>query len=225
MAFVGKLGFVFAALGLSACAVVDTPTRNAPFEGIAPAPLTAMVQGDAPHTIAPGFASFAPQEFRVTVPRDLVVSEENKYFPGGDIVWRGDAPGNRHEQIEAMFKTGADMVTAKVDGTRPVLVDIRVQRFHALTEKTRYTVGGIHSIKFVMTLLDPETGAVLRAPKLINADLVGYGGDQALEAEAKGMTQKVRITHHLARVIHDELTEPGGFALPRAGVTRRVTPI
>ncbi len=107
----------------------------------------------------------------------------------------------------------------------PVVVEIEVQRFHALTEKTRYSVGGIHSIEFTMTIRDPQTGAVIRGPREIKADLVGYGGSKALQAEARGLTQKYRITQHLAKVVRDEMSLATGWVAPDKGVTARVEPL
>ncbi len=66
-----------------ACATVDTASRNARFE-----------------PQKPEYASTLPSvrvgEINVLVPQSLKVSERNSYYPGGDIVWRGDAIGNRH---------------------------------------------------------------------------------------------------------------------------------
>lgn len=196
-------------LGLSACASVDTATRNAPLDHTA----TEMA---AP---AP---SFSLASFDVTVPETLKVSESNSFYPGGDIVWRGDPYGNRYEQIEAIFDNAIELGAAPLDGAMPVAVEIEVHRFHALTEKTRYSVGGIHSIEFTMTIRDPQTGAVVRGPREIKADLVGYGGSKALQAEAQGLTQKYRITQHLAKVVRDEMSLATGWVAPARGATARI---
>lgn len=199
-------------LGLSACASVDTATRNAPLDHTA----TEMA---AP---AP---SFSLAGFDVNVPLSLKVSEANSYYPGGDIVWRGDVYGNRYEQVTALFEDAVQLGGGSLDGAMPVVVEIEVQRFHALTEKTRYSVGGIHSIEFTMTIRDPLTGAVIRGPREIKADLVGYGGSKALQAEARGLTQKYRITQHLAKVVRDEMSLATGWVAPSNGVTARIVPL
>lgn len=199
-------------LGLSACASVDTATRNAPLDHTA----TEMA---AP---AP---SFRLAGFDVNVPLSLKVSEANSYYPGGDIVWRGDVYGNRYEQVTALFEDAVQLGGGSLDGAMPVVVEIEVQRFHALTEKTRYSVGGIHSIEFTMTIRDPLTGAVIRGPREIKADLVGYGGSKALQAEARGLTQKYRITQHLAKVVRDEMSLATGWVAPSNGVTARIVPL
>ncbi len=210
------LGKIFAALvlalGASACASVDTASRNAPFDTV-------------PTDMAAPAPSYSLESFDVLVPTTLKVSEANLYYPNGDIVWRGDAPGNRYEQVKAIFDESVRLGAYPLDGAMPVRVEIEVTRFHGLTEKTRYTVGGIHSIEFVMTIIEPESGTVLRGPKPIKASLVGYGGQMAIEAESRGLTQKYRITQHLARVVRDELTKAEGFVAPERGATKRVQPL
>ena len=199
-------------LGLSACASVDTATRNIPLEQI-------------PTEMAAPAPSFQLVGYDVSVPTTLKVSESNSYYPGGDIVWRGDAFGDRYEQVGAIFENAVEIGARPLEGALPVVVEIEVKRFHALTEKTRYSVGGIHSIEFVMTIRDPLTGAVVRGPREIKADLVGYGGSKALQAEARGLTQKYRITQHLAKVVRDEMSLATGWVQPQGGVTARVQPL
>ncbi|PSL20502.1 DUF6778 family protein [Shimia abyssi] len=199
-------------LGISACASVDTATRNAPFES-------------TPSEIAAPAPSFHLAEMNVSVPTTLKVSEANRFLPNADIVWRGEAYGNRYDQVKSIFEDSVALGGGTLDGVLPVNVEIVVTKFHALTEKTRYSVGGVHGIEFVMTTRDPLTGAVLRGPKHIVADLVGYGGSKALQAEARGLTQKYRITQHLARVVRDEMSLPEGFLPPPNGVTARVVPL
>lgn len=149
---------------------------------------------------APALRDYNVTGLNVTVPDSLVVSEANAYYPGADIVWRGDPLGNRYEQVEAIFDTAFTAGLSGVEGSRDVLVDVEVQRFHALTEKARYTVGGVHSITFFVTVLDEETGTIIEGPRRIKADLNALGGQTALDAERRGETQKVRITQHLTAV-------------------------
>ncbi|RKT30384.1 hypothetical protein BXY70_2373 [Roseovarius halotolerans] len=146
------------------------------------------------------------RNIRVSVPAELKVSEANMYLPAGDIVWREDPLGDRHAQVKAIFETAMQRgVDALPHGQVPVDLNIEVTRFHALSEKARYTVGGRHTLHFVMQLSDPETGAPYGPPRAIKANLKALGGQTALEAESKGITQKVRITEHLAQVIGEEL--------------------
>ena len=151
------------------------------------------------------------------MPQSLKVSEANRYYPSGDIVWREDPLGDRHDQVKAIFQTalqrGADTMTSGA----PVILDVKVSRFHALTEKARYTVGGVHSIAFTMQLRDANTGALIGEPHQVKAALKAFGGQHAIEAEARGETQKVRITAHLADVLRQEMASVG-FQTPNLGV-------
>ncbi len=191
MKFIKLTLAVLLAAGLSACASVEQVTRTAPAE---------FAVSAAPQT------SFNVQSVKVTVARDLSVSEANRYYPVADIVWRGDLPGDRHQQVADMFQTGMDRGARALKGQKNVVVDIDVLRFHSLTEKARYSVGGVHSIKFAMTVFDAETGEIIVDRRLINADLDAFGGRKALAAERRGLTQKVRITSHLAGVLQREMT-------------------
>ena len=59
---------------------------------------------------------------------------------------------------------------------------------------------------------------MLEEPRSVKADLKGFGGQRAINAEQQGQTQKVRITDHLAQVIQDELRQPEGFENPKLGL-------
>lgn len=189
-------------LTVSACATVETATRNVPL--------------DATRTVAP--LSLSVNEVRVSVPRSLRVSEANRYYPGGDIVWREDPAGDRHEQVRKIFEAAMVKGARGLDGGHRVDLDIEVTRFHALTEKARYTIGGVHALQFKMQLRDPETGRKLGDPRLVKADLKAFGGAKAIAAERAGQTQKVRITNHLAGVIRKELNDPGSHRAAGLGL-------
>jgi len=179
---------------VSACGTAEIATRNAPLDAAPIQPIT---------------ASLNVQEVVVEVPRKLKVSEANLYYPSGDIVWREDPLGDRHAQVKAIFEEGLGRGVAGLPtGSVPVRLKIEVNRFHALTEKARYTVGGWHSVQFTMTLEDPATGVALTAPRLIKADFKAFGGARAINAERNGITQKVRITQRIASVIQQELMTP-----------------
>ncbi|MGH1330566.1 MAG: DUF6778 family protein [Paracoccaceae bacterium] len=192
-------------LGVSACQMNETATATRA------APLDAPVMSAAP--AAPAMATVAAPDYKVAainvdVPRTLKVSEANMFYPIADIVWRGDAYGDRYEQVEAIFNEGLSKGAAQLAGAQDVVVDVEVIRFHSLTERTRYTVGGTHSITFAMTVRDAKSGSVLRPRHIIKSDLKGFGGNAAVIAERMGQTQKVRITDHLARILSEELGRP-----------------
>lgn len=184
-------------LGLAACST-DTVTRGA---GVDPSALT----GGAVTMASPDYDVTA---IAISVPRTLTVSEANVYFPMSDIVWHGDPLGNRYEQVQAVFEEAFATGTADLNGTRKVEVLAEITRFHALTPKTRYTVGGTHSLHFMLTVRDAVTGEILDGPRPVVADVKASGGSRAMEEEAAGITQKVVIEERLAQVIHDELTAP-----------------
>jgi len=191
-------------VGLSACASVDTATRNAPL--------------DAP-MLQPAALPLDVQEVRVRVPRELRVSEANRYLPGGDIVWREDAPGDRHAQVSAILQEALERgVSGMPGGGVPVVLDVELSKFHALSEKARYTIGGVHAIQFSYSLRDADTGAGLAPPKFVKADFKALGGQAAIAAERQGITQRVRITDHLANVIREELGTEGGYRARATGL-------
>lgn len=177
--------------GLSACAENNQVSRNEP--------LSTQLLAQAPAT------TFKVQDVRISVPDSLSVSEANIYYPTADIVWRGDVYGERHQQVEAIFEEAMTRGLKGLTGSRAIFVDIEVKRFHSLTERARYTVGGVHSISFMMTLRDVQTGAIIGKPQLVNADLKAYGGKRAVANEHRGLTQKVRILAHLAGLIQQKV--------------------
>lgn len=149
-------------------------------------------------------------DLAVTVPRTLTVSEANVYYPSADIVWRGEPQGDRHAQIQRIFEEGFGRAARSLDGARDVAVDVEVRRFHSVTERARYSVGGVHSIRFVLTVRDARTGEIVEGPRVVAADLVAFGGERALQADRAGQTQRVRLVDHLARVSVAELGDPVG---------------
>ncbi|UWQ76278.1 DUF6778 family protein [Leisingera sp. M658] len=212
-----SLAFVSLGLMVSACASVDVPSRNLPFE---PVPDAAVNVPDGYESLPQVDPVPALRVSRVTVdvPRSLSVSEANSYLPKGDIVWREDPYGDRHAQVQAIVQRAMEAGSTGMGGAIEADLHIELQRFHALTQKARYTTGGIHAITFKMRLTDPATGALLRPEKTIEADLKAFGGARALEAMSRGQTQKVRITGHLANVVRQELTKPGSYRNPRLGL-------
>ena len=99
-------------------------------------------------------------------------------------------------------------------------VDIEITYFHCLTEKARYTVGGVHSMKFLLTVRDIETGAILQGPRKVVADVKAAGGQKAIAEDEAGRTQKVVVTEHLVEVIRRELSVPVAVVPEGALVTR-----
>lgn len=199
------------ALGLSACGQsgvtradfggVSLATKNAPFEvkqkAVAiPLNVTQVV---------------------VKVPASLRVSEADTWYPAADVVWRGEPRGNRLDQVQAIFDEAVATGTADLKSGVAVVAEIEVTRFHCVTEKTRNTIGGTHSLHFKLTIRDAATGAVLDGPRLVNADTRAAGGTKAIAEDYAGRTQRVVVVERLAQVLHDELdtltADPSEFGL------------
>lgn len=151
-------------------------------------------------------ALYDVQAVNVTVPRDLRVSEANTLVPNADIVWRGDVRGDRHQQVAAIFQQAAAQATGSMKSGPKVVVELEVTTFHALTERARYTVGGNYNMRFLMTVRDAATGAILQGPRPIIGDVRAAGGSAAVAEEAAGITQKIVVTNRLIEVLRRELS-------------------
>lgn len=202
MRVIRVLVVLFVLCGIAACAPQTTATRMAPTEmEFAPAAVP----------------QYQVRELSVTVPTSLRVSEANSYYPMADIVWRGDPHGNRHDQVATIVRSAMAFGAAQLHGPKAVDLDVEVTRFHSLTEKTRYSFGGTHSIYFMLTIRDAVSGDIIEGPRQVDASFEAWGGARAIEAERNGNTQKRRITNHLAAVIQRQL---GLFPEPRHAVTQ-----
>lgn len=144
----------------------------------------------------------------VRVSRALSVSEENQIYPWADIVWRGDPPGDRYDQIATIFQEATSDLSSQMQAGPPVILEIEVRGFHALTEKARYSYGGNYSISFDLALRDAASGAELRPAERINIVKPAAWGQQAADNEARGLTQKVVVTRLIAEAIERHLTRP-----------------
>jgi hypothetical protein len=184
-----KTRILYALLGLAALIVAGcTPTtdvsRNLALTDIGPV-------ADVPRQ------NWEFAELIIDVPQSLTVSEANAYKPRADIVWREDPMGDRHAQVAAVMRGGLEPALSSMRGDVPVQIVLEVTRFHAQTERVRYTFGGEHEIEFVYLVRHAETGAILAGPEAVDLTFRAYGGQQALEAEQQGITQRVRITERL----------------------------
>jgi len=203
------------ALSLGACGATDIASRNVPMDmtlnGAAGDPPAAVVAED-----------LAMSDLLFFAGSDLRVSERNGYYPFADIVWRGDAVGDRRLQIGAMFQEAASRVATQDTAGRPVSAVVELVRFHGVTERTRYSVGGNYNIVFMLTLRDAETGAVVAPARKIVGNLSAPGGTAAVHAEFAGQTEKVRVTDFLTLLLSDELVAAPTLD-PNAAATDRAT--
>lgn len=192
-----RLGLLsVAALALAACSTPETATRNMPLD----LPVLQAADGSV---IA---RNYALAGLEMAVPGDLRISESNSYYPFVDIVWRGDPIGDRREQIASMFYEAAQRnVGTPAEGERPVIAEVTLRRFHGVTERTHYSVGGVYSIRFDLTVRDAMTGDVIEPARTVTADLPAPGGQAAVELERAGQTERVRVTDFLAWTLRQQL--------------------
>ncbi len=182
------------AAALSGCVMSAPPSRG---------------EAGAQSLISTSASGYNVAQINVSVPRNLRVSEENSYKPNADIVWHGDAAGDRYAQVTKILRDAMVQGTRGFRAGRAVVLDVQLVRFHALTPKTRYTIGGKHELVYLMTLRDGATGAVIVPMHQINATVRGAGGAKADAEEARGMTQTMVIRESLARSIQRELSFGG----------------
>lgn len=202
-----KLGILICvAVFMAGCAVPDqnTPSRGLPvFAALFKKDTGSALGGEVIEQIVLE-NKYRIQNVTVRVPETLEVSEGNSYYPQADIVWHGDPYGDRHDQVKAVVKAAADRAKSAAKGDTPINLDIEVRRFHALTERTRYTIGGLHEFEFTLLFLDARTGLPLAPPRQVETNIKGFGGLAAVRAEAMGQTQKVRITDYLSQYLLEQ---------------------
>ena len=195
-----------AAFGLAGCGgfdVAETAARNQPLDLPAFAATSSAASGVDVRVV----------DFAMQVPEGLRVSESNGFYPMfTDIVWRGDPPGDRRAQIAALFEEAASRVVGADEGSLDAVAVVTLDRFHGVTERTRYTVGGVYSIRFTLTFVDPATGLPLAEGRTIQADLSAPGGAAAVELDRQGQTEKVRVTDHLAWTLAQAFARPVDLA-------------
>lgn len=166
-----------------------------------------------------GEARYAVSKVDISVPATLVVSEANLFYPTADIVWRAEPVGDRYAQVKSVLEEGfASGVKGMTSGPAARL-EITLERFHALTEKARFSVGGVHDVIFSLTVRDAKTGEVLEGPRRIEVAIRASGSDKAIAEDVAGKTQRVVIVAGLAEAIRRELAiVPVGLAPKRKGL-------
>ncbi len=180
------------ALSVTACASTEAPSKNA----IIAAP-TQTIEAQQP--------VYKVEQLSVTVPEELTVSEANTFIPRADIVWREDPRGNRKVQVQTIMANAIAKGVSQVAEGQPVTMEVRLNTFHAVTEKARYTTGGRHNINFDYLLRDVTTGLPVAEVKNVDATFKAYGGAKAVAAENRGETQKVRITQRVSDIIYQQM--------------------
>ncbi len=142
-------------------------------------------------------------EVRVSVPKTLVVSEAKSLLPSADIVWREDPLGDRYAQVDKIMTDAITAGAQGLRGSRPVIIEVTVTRFHALTfeAELRGEDWGVHNVNFTARVIDATSGEVLLRDTAIKAELPALAGTQMAEARKKGQTQKKMISSHVARTV------------------------
>jgi hypothetical protein len=189
------------AIGLGACAQVGDVTRASPLM-----PLMGST-GEAPAAMALS-RDYKIVAVDVAVPTTLVVSEANSYKPRGDIVWREDLPGDRYAQVDKLVTDAITAAVSDIDGKRKVTLAFVVTRFHALTEKARFSAPsglGTHEVYMTMAVLDAATGDVIEPARPVGFTIEAHTSDDAIADMARGISQRSRISEALAVMVRREL--------------------
>ncbi|MCG6884616.1 MAG: hypothetical protein LJE62_12765 [Silicimonas sp.] len=141
------------------------------------------------------------RNIQVQVPDSLTVSEQNSYAPTADIVWHGEALGDRRVQVANILREGIGKGAAGLRGSRGVNFVVQLRHFHAVTPAAvARAPGAVHNISFRIQVTDARTGSALTEPQTIDADLEAYVGSAAIVSEIQGRGQRYRIVEHLAVV-------------------------
>lgn len=193
------------AFGLGACAGGGDVTRASPFQSlIGPAGGAA-----APMALSRDYRVVAVD---VTVPDSLTVSEENSYKPRADIVWREDPRGDRRAQVDLLVTDALTGAVKGLNGARKVRLDFVVTRFHALTEKARFSAPsglGSHEVYLTMAVRDAATGDVIEPARAVGFKIEAHTSEDAIADMAQGITQRSRISEALADMVRRELGATG----------------
>lgn len=183
--------------------------RRAALLGLSAALLSACVGGGG--TFETAYTPVPPDqartwrlaEVRVNVPQSLKVSEAKTLLPSADIVWREDPLGDRHEQVGKIIEAAVLRGARGLRGSRPVIIDVTVTRFHALTFEAELSNSdwGVHNVDFTAQVVDARTGEVLLPATPIRAETPAFSGAKMKALRAKGQTQKSIITAHVAATV------------------------
>ncbi|MDW4550842.1 DUF6778 family protein [Defluviimonas sp. D31] len=137
----------------------------------------------------------------VLVPDELTVSDENRLAPGADIVWHGDAPGDRREQVSAILADGIAKGAEGLGGDRPVKLEVVLNSFHGVTPITMVKApSAVYNIRYTIQAVDADTGAAVTEPATTDADLEANVGAALINSSLNGVDEKTRIREHLAAV-------------------------
>lgn len=149
--------------------------------------------------------SYSLEKFQFSAMPYLIVSESESFYPTADIVWRGDPLGSRVDQIRAMFEVAASRNHPILRGATPIALEVNLVRFHGVTNRTRYTIGGVYNVVFDMTVRHAGSGEVIEPVRRVVGNLDAPGGERAVRLEETGQPQKVRVTDFLTTLLRAQL--------------------
>ena len=157
-------------------------------------------------------------DVQITVPNALTTSDVNLFQPDVDVVWHGDPAGDRKQQVAVILEDAIENAAKNMTGSRGVVIQATLIRFHSLTPKARTVIGGVHKVAFAIQVVDDKTGAILAGPDVIEADVEAFGGWQAVESDARGETPKLRISNRITEVVRSWLGLAGSDAVRQSSV-------
>lgn len=142
--------------------------------------------------------SWSVEAINVAVPSELTVNATNYMIPSEDIVWYGEQVGDKRHQVAAILKDGLVEGSAPLRGSVPVIWDVELIKFHALTPKAFYHAPsgtGVESVRFKITVIDARTRTVLVPEQIIAAD-----GPARVAADegSRGYAERRRIVQKIA---------------------------
>lgn len=175
----------------------------------ADAALLTAYEGES-HAAVPLNPSYRVVEVKVEVPASLTTSEDNGIKPRSDILWHEDPLGDRHGQVDAIMTAALEEGVRGLSGERAVVLEATMTRFHALTKRTRYSIGGEHEVWMYIAIRDAKTGELLEPARLVGFD-ESISPEEALANEARGINQRIEITGLVKDMIRYELTRPRDF--------------
>jgi len=159
-------------------------------------------------------AAWSLGDVNVEISNGLTVTQSpsRRYPPLSELVWYGDAPGDRKAQVIALMTDAVRASAADaLVGSQPVTIGLNIVEFHAMTPRARSSQLqlGVHEIMFDISISD-GSGAVIASETGVRADLQAYSGAAAVQAEQLGQGQKIRIQSRVAQVIRAWLVAHSG---------------
>ncbi|MEM6664569.1 MAG: DUF6778 family protein [Pseudomonadota bacterium] len=138
------------------------------------------------------------QDVKVRFGGDIGRTDKGTEY-GSAFVWDGYSGGNRKKQVVGLFKSAmSDVAQTTLNGSTPVVMNIEVTYFHALTDESRLWCCGQHKIYANLAVTDAGSNAVLASEDGVYLGRIALGGIPGLIAVAAGRDQDTRIREGIA---------------------------